>query len=169
VLASTGLALVLANGAGTHLDPLGTVLGLTAAAIYSVYILSAQPISSRVAPFTLMTLVCTGAAVSLSVAALAVSDFDPGAITVAGAGWLLALGIISTVAAVGLFFAGLSRVGPSGAAILSTLEPVVTVGLAFMVFGEEPGLAALVGGVLVLAAVPALQLRVRRPLALAEA
>src|SRR3954454_16380590 len=158
---------VLANGAGTHLDPLGTALGLTAAAIYSVYILSAQPISSRVAPFTLMTLVCTGAAASLSVAALVVSDLDPGAVTVAGAGWLLALGIVSTVAAVGLFFAGLSRVGPSTAAMLSTLEPVVTIGLAFLVFGEEPGRAALVGGLLVLAAVPALQVRVRRPSALA--
>jgi drug/metabolite transporter (DMT)-like permease len=167
VLASTGLALVLANGAGTHLDPLGTALGLTAAAIYSVYILSAQPISSRVAPFTLMTLVCTGAAASLSVAALVVSDLDPGAVSLAGAGWLLALGIVSTVAAVGLFFAGLSRVGPSTAAILSTLEPVVTIGLAFLVFGEEPGRAALVGGLLVLAAVPALQVRVRRPSALA--
>ncbi len=42
VLASTGLALVLANGAGAHLDPLGTALGLTAAVIYSVYILSVR-------------------------------------------------------------------------------------------------------------------------------
>jgi drug/metabolite transporter (DMT)-like permease len=167
VLASTGLALVLAGGAAGGLDPLGTVLGLTAASVYSVYILSAEGISTRVAPLVLMTLVCTGAAISLSVAALLLGDLQPGAVSPAGIGWLLAIGVVSTVAAVGLFFAGLRRVGPSAAAILSTVEPVVTVGLAFAVFGEAPGLAALAGGLLVLAAVPALQLRLRRPLAAA--
>jgi drug/metabolite transporter (DMT)-like permease len=164
VLASTGLALVLAGGAAGGLDPLGTLLGLTAASVYSVYILSAEGISTRVGPLALMTLVCTGAAISLSVAALLLSDLHPGAVTVAGFGWLVGIGVVSTVIAVGLFFAGLRRVGPSAAAILSTVEPVVTVGLAFMVFGENPGAAALVGGLLVLAAVPALQARRRRSL-----
>ena len=60
----------------------------------------------------------------------------------AGFGWLLALACISTVAAVVLFFAGLRRVGPSAASILSTLEPVVTVALAFAVFGEIAGAGA---------------------------
>jgi drug/metabolite transporter (DMT)-like permease len=150
VLASTGLALVLAGGAAGGLDPLGTLLGLTAASVYSVYILSAEGISTRVGP--------------LALAALLLSDLHPGAVTVAGFGWLVGIGVVSTVIAVGLFFAGLRRVGPSAAAILSTVEPVVTVGLAFMVFGENPGAAALVGGLLVLAAVPALQARRRRSL-----
>jgi drug/metabolite transporter (DMT)-like permease len=167
VLASSGLALVLATGIGGGVDPLGAVLGLTAATVYSVYILSSEGISTRVAPLVLMTLVCTGAAVSLSVAAAAVSDLDPGAVTPAGIGWLLAIGFVSTVVAVGLFFAGLAKVGPSAAAILSTLEPVVTVGLAFAVFGENPGAVALVGGLLVLAAVPALRARAARPAAVA--
>ena len=50
--------------------------------------------------------------------------------------------------------------GPSAAAILSTLEPVVTVVLAFIVFSESLGPAQLVGGALVLAG--ALAVRVPR-------
>ena len=80
----------------------------------------------------------------------------------AGFGWLLALACISTVAAVVLFFAGLRRVGPSAASILSTLEPVVTVALAFAVFGESLAPAQLAGGALVLAAVLAVRIKRRR-------
>ena len=60
---------------------------------------------------------------------------------------------MSTVGAISLFFAGLRLVGPSATSILSTFEPVVTVVLAVIVFGESLGPAQLAGGVLVLAAV----------------
>ena len=65
---------------------------------------------------------------------------------------------MSTVVAVSAFFAGLRRVGPSEAAILSTFEPVVTVVLAFFVLGERLTPLQLAGGALVLAAVVLLQL-----------
>ena len=54
--------------------------------------------------------------------------------------------------AVLLFLNGMRRVGPSTAAILSTLEPPVTVSLAFLTFGEALGALQLVGAVAVLAA-----------------
>ena len=79
--------------------------------------------------------------------------------TAEGYGWLAALALVSTVGAVALFFAGLRRVGPTAASILSTVEPVVTVALAFAVFGESLSPAQLTGGALVLAAV----LTVRAP------
>ena len=60
-----------------------------------------------------------------------------------------------------LFFAGLRRVGPSMAAILSTLEPPTTVAFAFLVFGESLTGVQIAGGALVLAAVVALQLQPR--------
>ena len=69
---------------------------------------------------------------------------------------------MSTVVAIWLFFAGLRRVGPTAAAILSTLEPVVTVMLAFAVFGESLGPAQLLGGALVLCAVLVVQTNPRR-------
>ena len=73
--------------------------------------------------------------------------------TPAGWGWLACIAVVSTVAAISLFFAGLRRVGPTTASILATVEPLVTVLLAFLVFGETLGPVQLVGGALVLAAV----------------
>jgi uncharacterized membrane protein len=49
----------------------------------------------------------------------------------------------------------------AGASILATVEPLVTVLLAFLVFGERLGVVQPVGGALVLAAV--LVLNARRP------
>jgi len=152
-LASGGLALVVAGaGAGTA-DPLGAGLGLGAAVVYTTYILVSERIVGRIGPRVLSALVCTGAAASLTVGSAVLGEFRPGEVTVAGWGWLACLAVISTVAAVSLFFAGLRRVGPTTASILSTAEPVVTVVLAFLVFGELLGAVQLLGGTLVLGAV----------------
>jgi drug/metabolite transporter (DMT)-like permease len=149
-LASAGLVLVLAGAAAGALDPLGTALGLTAALIYSAYILSSEGVAERIGPVVLSTLVCTGAAATLTLGGLVGGQLDLGGVSATGYGWLASLAVVSTVGAVGLFFAGLQRVGPTRASILSTLEPVVTVGLAFAVFGESLGGAQLAGAALVL-------------------
>ena len=156
-LASTGLVLVLAGAAAGALDAVGTALGLGAALVYSAYILVSEGVAARVGPLALSTLVCTGAATTLTLAGLAGGDLEPAAVSAEGFAWLGSLAVISTVGAIGLFFAGLRRVGPSAASILSTLEPVVTVALAFAAFGESLGPAQLAGGALVLAAVLAVR------------
>jgi drug/metabolite transporter (DMT)-like permease len=61
--------------------------------------------------------------------------------------------VVSTVVALSLQFAGLRRVGPTTASIVSNAEPVVTVLLAFAVFGELLAPLQLLGGGLVLAGV----------------
>jgi drug/metabolite transporter (DMT)-like permease len=167
-LASTGLVLVLAGAAAGALDALGTVLGLTAATVYTGYILISDGVTARVGPLVLSTLVCTGAGVSLTLAGLAGGDLDPGAVTGEGYAWLAALALVSTVGAVALFFAGLRRLGPTAASILSTVEPVVTVALAFAVFGESLSPAQLTGGALVLAAVVTVRAPRKRELALSS-
>ena len=156
-LASTGLGLVLAGSAAGALDPLGTGLGLAAAVVYSVYILASEGVAARMGPLALSTLVCTGAAITLTLAGVVGGDLDPGNVSAAGFGWLAGLAVVSTVGAVGLFFAGLRHVGPTIASILATAEPLVTVLLAFLVFSEMLGPVQVVGGSLVLAAVLVLQ------------
>jgi drug/metabolite transporter (DMT)-like permease len=156
-LVSTGLVLVLAGAAAGALDPLGAALGLAVAVVFSGYILASEGISARVGPLALSTLVCTGAATTLTLGGIAVGDLDPGRVSAEGFGWLAGLAVVSTVGAVGLFFAGLPRVGPTAASILSALEPVVTVVLAFVVFGESLGPTQLAGGALVLLAVLAVR------------
>jgi drug/metabolite transporter (DMT)-like permease len=162
-LASLGLVLVLALPGAGALDPVGTVLALTAAVVYSTYLLTSEGVVGRVGPLTLSALVCTGAAVTLTAASAAGGDLDLGAVSPAGYGWLAAIAVVSTLGAVGLLFAGIRRVGPTAASILSTTEPLVTVLLAFLAFGEALGPVQLLGGALVLGAAVVLSARSRTP------
>jgi drug/metabolite transporter (DMT)-like permease len=108
-------------------------------------------------PQVLAALVCTGAAIALTAGSAALGDLRPGELTAAGWGWLACLAAVSTVASISLFFAGLRRAGPTTASILATVEPLVTVLLAFLVFAETLGPVQLAGGGLVLAAVLVLE------------
>jgi drug/metabolite transporter (DMT)-like permease len=159
VLASAGLALVVAGAGAGKLDPLGVGFALAAAVVYTTYILVGDGVAGRVPARVLSTLVCTGAAITLVSGSAALGELRPGDVSLEGWGWLASLAVVSTVASIGLFFAGLKRVGPTTASILSTLEPVVTVVLAFIVFGETLGVVQLLGGALVIGAVLVLQIR----------
>jgi drug/metabolite transporter (DMT)-like permease len=162
LLASSGLVLVLA-GAGTGaLDAVGVALGLGAAIVYSAYILVSDGVVGRMSPMVLSALVCSGAAASLIAGSSVAGDLQPGSVTGRGWLWLACIAVVSTVLAISLFFAGLRRVGPTATSILATVEPLVTVTLAFLVFGETLGPIQIAGGALVLAAVVALQLRPSR-------
>jgi len=70
-------------------------------------------------------------------------------------GWIGVAGIvlIATVIPVATFLAGLERIGPTNAAMLSTLEPVVTVLLAGWIFSERLETITILGGSLILVAV----------------
>jgi drug/metabolite transporter (DMT)-like permease len=65
---------------------------------------------------------------------------------------LLAIAGICTVLPIAAFFAGLARLGPARASILSTIEPVITILLAALVLGETIGLLQILGGALILSA-----------------
>ena len=72
--------------------------------------------------------------------------------TLAGWGAILGLAFISTVVAIVMFFKGLQRIGPMDSAMLSTLEPVVAVGLAWTFMGERLTVINLCGGLMILTA-----------------
>ena len=161
VVASAGLVLVLlAAGTGTF-DLAGALLALAASLTYTTYILVSDRIVGDIDPFALALLVLTGATASFTVAGLVTGSLD---LALSGEAWLwlILIALVSTVVAVSAFFAGLRRVGPSEAAILSTFEPPVTVALAYVALGERLAPAQLAGGALVLAAVVMLQLPARR-------
>jgi drug/metabolite transporter (DMT)-like permease len=156
VIALAGVALVLAGAASGSLDALATAMGFGAALTYTIYILTGDRVGAGVPPLSLAALVCIGATATFAVA----SPFRGGPELGFGAEgwlWLGALALVSTVGAILTFFAGLARVGPSAASILSTLEPVVTVALAAAAFGESLAPVQLAGGALVLGAVVVMQ------------
>jgi drug/metabolite transporter (DMT)-like permease len=150
-LASAGLAVVLLGAGSGALDAAGVAMGLGAALAYTVYILVADRTGPALPPLVLSALVCAGATLTFALAQALSAGAELG---VEGQAWLwLALiAIVSTALPIVTFFAGLARVGPSAASILSTFEPVVTVGLAYLAFGERLSAVQLAGAVLVLAA-----------------
>lgn len=156
VLALTGMLLTVgpALGAGEAAHPQlasGVALGTAAAAIYAVYIVVGTRLASRVEPLALSAVVVASAACVFIVAAAIAGPRLPQS----AAGWaaVVAIALISTVAAITLFFAGLSRIGPTQASTLSTVEPVVTVALATSLLEERISALQLVGGALILVTV----------------
>jgi drug/metabolite transporter (DMT)-like permease len=159
-VASAGVVLVLLAGGSGGFEVVGALLALGASLTYTTYILVSDTVIGDVDPFALALLVLTGASTSFAVVGLGTGSLD---FALSGEAWLwlVLIALVSTVVAVSAFFAGLRRVGPSEAAILSTFEPPVTVVLAFLILGERLTVPQLAGGALVLAAVVLLQLPAR--------
>ena len=153
-MALAGMALTVAPslaGAAPAANPAGIALGVAAAAIYAVYIIAGARVGRMVSPLAMSTVVIASAGMVFVIIALARGPAWP---HTAG-GWIAVacIAVISTVVAITLFFAGLDRIGPTRAATLSTVEPLVTVALAATVLGEPISPVQVVGGILILAAV----------------
>jgi drug/metabolite transporter (DMT)-like permease len=153
LLAFAGCALTAAGGLGTilHVGP-GVLFALLSALIYASYIVLVGRFAPGVAAEHVAQHLAQASAVVCGV--LAVSTGDVGLPTAPRA-WLPVLGIavVSTVLALRMFLAGLARVGPTRASVVSSLEVVVTLVLAFVLLGERLGPLQWLGAVLILGAV----------------
>lgn len=149
-----GLALVgtaLTVGPALSGRPAGVALGLGAAVIYSGYILAGSRLTAQGGPLASSAVIVTAAAGVYAVVAAVQRPAFPS--TARGWAAVAAIAVVSTVVAITTFFAGMERLGPADASTLSTLEPVVTVALAWALLGEGLTATQVAGGVLVLAAV----------------
>jgi drug/metabolite transporter (DMT)-like permease len=149
-VATVGVVLVVDPRPAGHLDLGGVLLGLTSALVYSIYIIAGGSLLRGAAPLVATAYIATVAGVVFLVAGAftgQLQGFQP-------IGWAVIAGIavIPTVIAATAFVAGLGAVGPTRAAIVSTLEPVTTVALAAVVLGEALTPARIAGGVFVLVA-----------------
>jgi drug/metabolite transporter (DMT)-like permease len=162
-LAVAGSALVLGGVSSSGgFDVVSSALALGSALVYTCYILVGDRVVRDAPAVPLTALVCVGAFTSCLTGSLLTGgpDLD---MTAAGWGWIGVIALVCTVASILLFFSVLARVGPSMAALLSGIEPVVTVGAAAAVFGEVLTTAQALGGVLVVAAVVLVQWRSGAP------
>jgi DME family drug/metabolite transporter len=160
-VALVGLVLLVGVTAGADSGTavlLGALTAVGSALGYAVVTLAGGGVPAGI-PVTLAGF--GGGALLLTPVALAVglrSTTDPGTLAV-----LLYLGLVPSALAYAMFFAGLKSVHGAVAAIVTLLEPVGATVLATAFLGERLLPAALVGGVLVLAAVAGLYLhRMRR-------
>lgn len=149
VLAAIGGMLLLLGG-NLEGKISGFVWALTSAACYATYILMGSKIEAAGHPLTSSVLVLGSAGLIFSVLALVQGVHLPTTLPAALA--VLFLALFSTAMAIVAFVAGLGRVGPTLAAVLSTLEPVVTIVLGIAFLGESLQTKTLAGGALILCA-----------------
>jgi len=148
ILALIGTALTV-DPSGGQLT--GILLAIASALIYSVYIIVGTNVMKHVSALQSSLVIFASAAVVYGV----LTGVNGAHFPTTNSGWLGIAGIvlIATVIPVATFLAGLERIGPTNASLLSTLEPVVTVLLAGWLFGERLATITILGGCLILVAV----------------
>lgn len=147
-IALVGLALTVGPAGG---QLLGVVIAILAAMIYSVYIVIGSRVMQQASALQSSTVIFASAATALGMWLFLQGAHWPAS----SVGWLAiaAIVVFATVLPAVSFLAGLERVGPTTASMLSVLEPVVTIALAAWLFDETPPPIALLGGGLILVAV----------------
>ncbi len=168
-----GMALVVA-GAGSlgAVDPIGIGLAFVAGMMQVFYVLAARHGFAHVPGPQAAALTMGGAAAIylLAAAPLGLLGALAQPLASAAAAWPVVLaGVIGAGVPTLAFIIGIRRLGPSRAAILATLEPVVGVGLAAWLLSEQPTVVQLIGGALILGAAVLLQLPTRGAVAEHEA
>jgi drug/metabolite transporter (DMT)-like permease len=147
-LATLGAALT-ANPQGGQWT--GVLLAVAAALIYAGYIIVGAGVMKRVSALQSSTVIFASAGLVFGGLTFVRGPHwptnPPGWIAVA------AIAVVATILPVIAFLAGLKIIGPTDASLLSTLEPVVTVALAALLFGELIQSVMLLGGGLILSAV----------------
>ena len=151
LVASFGGLILLVGGAQLQIA-WGLAFAIASPVIYTGYILLSERVMSDLPAIAASAVIMTGAGITLAaIASLERSLALPASATA----WtvVLALAIVPTMIAISTFLAGLPRIGAARAALLSTWEPVVTVVLAVILFGDRFTLVQALGGVLILIAV----------------
>ncbi|HEV8252073.1 MAG TPA: DMT family transporter [Candidatus Limnocylindria bacterium] len=162
-LSMAGVVLVVV-GAGElgSLDALGIGLALAAALAQTFYALAAHHWFRAVPGVQAAASTMGGAAILYLAAALVIGQPAVVLEPIAGSAALwpvLVAGVVGAGLPTVCFIRGIRLLGAPRATILATLEPVVGVGLAAILFGTLPTALQVAGGTLIIAAGIVLQLR----------
>src|SRR6267154_4102208 len=166
MLALTGVTIMI--GAPTEkLNPVGVTLALASALLYSAYLPALAHVQENIPALLSAFLLIVGAAISFVIAALFAGElFVPRGTAV----WsnIFMLSLVSTVIAFSSLIRGLSVLGPVRTAIIATVEPFFTAILGALVLANQFGVATLIGGILIAAAVLVIEWSSARAIATAQ-
>jgi drug/metabolite transporter (DMT)-like permease len=154
VVGIAGIALTV--GTPSSAPAVGIALGLATGIATCGYVLGSRAaLAGTLEAIELSALMYLLPALGL-VALAAVRGLDVP--TTAALGYGLGLVVVGTVLPMALFYTAIKRIGAGTTSLLATVEPPVTVVLAYIVLGQSLEPLQFVGGALVLAAVTALTL-----------
>jgi drug/metabolite transporter (DMT)-like permease len=150
-LATAGCGLIVVQGIAT-VDVVGILWILVAVALIAGFIVTSHEILADTPAISSTAILLTTTAVIITAigfarGGLAVPTDDTTILV------LVALGVTATAIPVTLFLLGVQWIGPARASIFSTLEPLITVGLAALLLGERLLPLQVAGGAMILAGV----------------
>jgi drug/metabolite transporter (DMT)-like permease len=166
-LAMVGVVLAVGGIPAGETPPVaGLVLILASPIIYSVWIVLAARLAGErqetvavdadggtdVAVATALMMTATAATYWLSGILLGVPLW-PDRIPAAAWPGLVGVAVVATFIAIEGFYAGARRIGSSRAALVSTIEPIWTISLAAIIFGQTLAPTQLAGGALIIVGV----------------
>ncbi len=163
-IAITGLVIVLDPAGMVGLDARGIAWGLLAAfGLAAYFVISARPM--ELPPLTFVSIGLAIGTVAILLAGLVglmplwAGTADVGFVGVTLPWWgpLVLLALVAAAAAYALGFVGVQYLGSTVASFVGLTEVLFAVGWAWLLLGELPGLAQLIGGVIMLAGVAAVQ------------
>jgi drug/metabolite transporter (DMT)-like permease len=155
-LALVGVAVMVGAPSTDKLNPIGVILALGSALLYSVYLPSLEHLQQGIPALVSTFLLVAGAAVTFVIAALFARELY---LPTAAPAWaiIVVLALVSTVIAFSTLIKGLSVLGPVRTAIIATVEPFFTALLGVAVLGNQLTITTLAGGILIAAAVLLIQ------------
>jgi len=154
-IATLGVLLVVASrGIALDGDLDGDLLMLAAVLCWASYTLGLRSLAGRVSTLALTTWTLITGTPGLVLAGIpAVRRMNWAAVSVIGWGGLAYATLLSLVVAYLLWNRGVRQIGPSRAAIFTTLTPLVATLTAIALLGERPGLLHFAGGAMIIAGV----------------
>ncbi len=148
LLAVAGLLVIVGIPSSRDANILGVVFGAMAGIGYGAYLVFSET-QRHIPPLSFTAHGALGSAIGFAILNLWNGTTQiPDALPVWGL--VAAMAIISTLLALPMLYASIARIGAARASLISTLEPVFAVLLAWVFIGESPRLEMLLGAALVL-------------------
>lgn len=159
ILSVLGIIFIVGFSLGS-IDIRGVLLAVLAAFLYSGYIIASGKLVTGLDPIVAATYVASSCAVVTIAFGFITNSFVKINLPVFIYGFFMA--VFSTVIAILFFFEGIKRIGASHAAIVSTIEPIVTVLMSALILGDRMSMPQLLGGALVVIGIVVLQRPVKK-------
>lgn len=155
VLALAGSLLTCALGP-VRPSLLGVAASVSGALLYALYLTVSGTLLRDVKALPAGAWVCLGTGAAFALLALASGRFVP-ADTGGRLAYVVALALLGTIVPVVALFAAITRLGVARTAVVSTVEPVITLALAAALLGERFNLAQVTGALLIVSSVLVIQ------------
>jgi drug/metabolite transporter (DMT)-like permease len=151
-LALIGVTIMVGGPMAERLNPVGVVLAVASALIYSVYLPTLEHVQEGVPALISTFFLIAGAAIAFGIVALVNQDV---LIPAQRHIWtnITILAFVSTVIAFASLIKGLAVLGPVRTSIIATVEPFFTAILGALVLGSQFNIATIIGGILIAAAI----------------